>query len=100
MKILFFFVICNVLMLNLASAQNIPTKLTTETGVRVIVEPDNNSDMVAICVFVRAGVAEEQGVSGLGYLVSRAIFGRNLNQTSEEVNRCIYDVGGSLDTSW
>ncbi len=81
-------------------AQTVPTKLMTETGVRVVVQPDNNSDTVAICIFVRAGIAEERNLSGIGSLVSRAIFGRNLNQTSEEVAHCIFDVGGSLEAVW
>src|SRR2546421_8248549 len=81
-------------------AQTGPVKFTTETGVRVVVQPDNNSDNVAICVFVGAGIADDGAHPGLGSLVSRAIFSRNQNLSSEEVNRSIYDVGGSLEATW
>jgi zinc protease len=83
-----------------AAAQPDITRFVTQTGARVLIRPDNNSDIVAICVFVKAGAADEAGMPGLGSVVARAIFGGNLNQSSEEVNRCIYDVGGSLTITW
>lgn len=83
-----------------AKGQTEITKTTLPGGVRVIVQPDTNSDVVAICVFVRAGIAEEGGAPGLGRLVANALFGSNYNQSREAVERAIFSVGGSLETLW
>ncbi|MGC8667299.1 MAG: M16 family metallopeptidase [Chthonomonadales bacterium] len=69
-------------------------------GVRVVVAPDAESSFVAICVMVRAGIAEEGNAPGVGSVTAQALFGRNLNLSAEEVQRIIYDVGGSLQTTW
>ena len=73
---------------------------TLPDGARLIIQPDLSSDFVAICVFVKAGVAEEDGVSGIGSLTARALFGSNTNQSSDAVRRYIYSAGGSLDIAW
>ncbi len=75
-------------------------KVTLNTGLRGIVRTEPASRTLAICVFVGAGVAEDGNQPGIGALVSRALFGSNLNQTREEVLHAIYDVGGSLETEW
>src|ERR1044071_7350740 len=85
---------------NSALAETNATKFITHTGTRVIIRPDTNSDILAICVFIKAGAAEEGNNPGIGSVVARAIFGGNINQSAEEVNRCIYDVGGSLNVAW
>src|SRR6185369_5003131 len=76
-----------------------PSKIVLPNGVRVIFRPDPNSDNVAICVFVKAGIGEEDK-AGEGNIAIRAIFGSNLNQSAEAVNRAIFEVGGSLETQW
>jgi zinc protease len=80
-----------------ALAQSSATKFTLPTGVKVIVRQDTNSEVVAFCVFIRAGAAEEEGAAGVGALTARAIFGSNLNQSRESVNRAIYAAGGSME---
>ena len=75
-------------------------KVTLNSGLRGIVRTEPASRTLAICVFVGAGVAEDGNQPGIGALVSRALFGSNLNQTREEVLHAIYDVGGSLETEW
>jgi zinc protease len=82
------------------SAQNEATKLTFPNGVTAIVQPDAESNVVAICLFVRAGIAEEEGVSGIGNLAARAMFGSNDNQSKDAVRTEIYRVGGSLEIVW
>jgi predicted Zn-dependent peptidase len=69
-------------------------------GLRVLVQPDRESAFVAICVFVRAGVAGEGRLSGIGNLVRYALFGNNLNQSSETISRAINAAGGNLETVW
>ena len=86
-----------------ASAQPtapIVEKLTLNNGLRGIVRTEPAGRTLAICVFVGAGVAEDGNTPGIGALVSRALFGSNLNQSREEVLHAIYDVGGSLETEW
>lgn len=75
-----------------------PTKFTSQTGVRVIVQRDTNSDTVALCLFVRAGIAEQEGIAGVGSLASRSLFGSNYQRSADAVARTIYDAGGSLDS--
>ncbi len=75
-------------------------KFTSPTGVRVLVQPDSNSDTIAICLFIRAGIAEEEGALGIGSLTSRALFGSNFQQSGDAVRRSIYAAGGSLDSRW
>ncbi len=77
-----------------------PIRLHPENGATVIVLPDPTSSVVSIDVFVRAGVAEEEGISGLGNLAARALFGSNENQSRDAVRRYITSVGGNLETSW
>ena len=67
--------------------------------VRVLVEPDTQSNFVAICVLVKAGIAEEGNNPGAGSVTAQALFGRNLNLSAEEVQHIIYDVGGSLQAT-
>lgn len=81
-----------------ADAPLAPLKFVSQTGVRVIVQPDTNSDTVALCLFVRAGIPEEEGVAGVGSVTSRALFGSNLQQSGDAVSRAIYDAGGSLES--
>ena len=85
-------------MTSYASLPEAPVRFVSKTGVRVIVQPESNSDTVALCLFVRAGIPEEEGVSGVGSLASRALFGSNFQQSSDAVSRTIYDAGGSLDS--
>jgi zinc protease len=75
-------------------------KHTLPNGVRVILQNDANSDFVAICVFIRAGVAEEEGMIGVGRVVAYSLFGSNINQSRESVRRALFLVGGSLETVW
>jgi zinc protease len=76
------------------------TNLTLANGARVILQPDANSDFVAVCVFIKAGAAAENGQSGLGNLTAKALFGSNTNQSSDAVRRYIYSTGGSLEVLW
>src|SRR5947209_5939162 len=50
-------------------------KFSLTNGVRVILKPESANELVAICVFVRAGVAEDEayGSSGAGAVLARAI---------------------------
>lgn len=75
-------------------------KHTLPNGVRVIVQNDTNSDFIAICVFIRAGIAEEEGMLGVGRIVAYSLFGSNINQSRESVHRALFAVGGSLETLW
>jgi zinc protease len=81
-------------------SQGAATKLTFPNGVTAIVQPDADSNVVAICLFIRAGIAEEEGVSGIGNLAARSMFGSNDNQSRDAVRTEIYRVGGSLDITW
>ncbi len=81
-------------------AADTPIRLHPENGATVIVLPDPTSSVVSIDVFVRAGVAEEEGISGLGNLAARSLFGSNDNQSRDAVRRYINSVGGNLETTW
>ncbi len=70
---------------------------TLGCGVRLLVQPDPEADLAAVCVFVRAGVAEEGASPGVAAVVARAIFGDNRNRSSDGVDRMIYAAGGALD---
>ncbi len=72
----------------------------TQSGVRVVARQDANSNAVAISIFVRAGAAEDIRLPGIGSVVARGLFGRNQNQSVEQVDTYINAVGGSLDTTW
>lgn len=72
------------------------TFFTSAAGVRVIVQPDTSSETVAICVFIRGGVAEDD--AAVVALAARSVFGANLQQSSDAVRRTIYDTGGSLES--
>lgn len=75
-------------------------KHTLPNGAHVIVQNDASSDFVAICVFIRAGIAEEEGMIGVGRVVAYSLFGSNINQSQESVHRALFSVGGSLETVW
>jgi zinc protease len=91
-------IVCWALGPSSAEAPPAPSSFVSKTGVRVVVQADNNSDTVALCLFVRAGVAEEEGVAGVGSVTSRALFGSNYQQSGDSVSRAIYDAGGSLES--
>lgn len=83
-----------------AAITTIPiTKITLNNGATLLVQPDPNVNTVAICCFVRAGAAEEEGVSGLAALTARSLFGSNDNQSRDAVNRDIYLAGGNLESN-
>ena len=84
----------------IAEAQEGVTRIKTSTGVTALVKQEPIGEFVAICVFVRAGVGEEDGATGLGNLVSRSLFGSNDNHSKEGVQLGIQGVGGSLDAIW
>lgn len=83
-----------------ASASPEVSSFTGPHGVRVLVDPDPESSFVAICVMVKAGIAEEGNTPGVGSVTAQALFGSNLNLSAEEVKRTIFDVGGSLEATW
>lgn len=75
-------------------------KITLPTGLRIIIRPETDTNLVAICAFVRAGVAEEQNTLGISNLVARALFGKGFNLTRASMERAIQKAGGSLDVQW
>ena len=89
---------------NLIQARPQPEKISASslpTGVKIICNRDPDAgDMVAICVLVKAGMPEENGRAGLGAMTSRALFGSNMNQSEEAVNRSLYMVGGGMETNF
>lgn len=77
-----------------------PRLSTLPTGLRILIQPEPDANQIAIAVFVRAGTGEEDGLSGIGSLVSRAAFGSNYQQSGDAVRRTIYTTGGSLEAHW
>ncbi|HXG24604.1 MAG TPA: pitrilysin family protein [Chthonomonadales bacterium] len=75
-------------------------KLTLPTGLRVIIRPEPDTNLIAICALVRAGIAEEQNALGIGNLVARSLFGKGINLTRASMERAILKAGGSLDVLW
>lgn len=75
-------------------------RITLPTGLRVIIRPETDTNLIAICALVRAGVAEEQNALGIGSLVARALFGKGFNLTRASMERAMRKAGGSLDVQW
>jgi len=77
-----------------------PVRIVLPGGVRLLVRHEPGGERVAFCVLVRAGAAEEEGLPGVGLLTARSLFGSNLNQSADAVQRYVYSAGGSLEVRW
>ncbi|MEP6757334.1 MAG: pitrilysin family protein [Chthonomonadales bacterium] len=99
-RTVFAFILAITLFGSAAFAQEGVTRLKTTSGVTALVKQESVGEFVAICVFVKAGVAEEDGVTGIGNLVARSLFGSNESHSREGVQQSIQEVGGSLEAIW
>ena len=73
-----------------------PTRQTFSNGMRLISERRPGTGIVALELFVDAGLLRETK-PGLGYLVGRLLEAGTLTRTGDELAEAIEDVGGTLD---
>ena len=83
-----------------AAAQPLPantTEVTLENGTRLLLTTLPDAPDLAISVFVRIPVSNDEREKALSLLVSRAAFFGSLNRTSDLVSLSVGRVGGSLE---
>ncbi len=66
-------------------------------GTRLILKPEPDSEMLCISVFIRIPHAYSALERATSEVVSRSLFGASSIRTSDDINREIAKIGGSLD---
>ena len=84
-----------------AADSNVPVKTALPNGLRVICKQETDTPLVAIDVFVRAGVSSETAANaGIGSFVTHTLFASTTNTTPEIMTRDINALGGNVSAAW
>lgn len=78
-----------------------PVKTTLANGLRIIVKPETDTQLIAIDVFVRAGAPQETAsTAGIGSFVAQTLFASTTNSPPETMTRDINALGGNVAAAW
>ncbi len=67
-------------------------------GVRLVLKPEPDVEVVAITIFVRTGADVSQTEAAIGEITARALFFGSANRSLETIAASVAQVGGSLET--
>jgi zinc protease len=71
---------------------------TLSDGVRVLIQPDIHTKYVALTALIKAGVAQERNLKGLGAITARTLFTSTIDMSEDEMNVNLYEAGGGMQT--
>ena len=84
-----------------ADGAGAPIKTTLPNGLRVLIQPEPATPLVAIQVFVRAGAAQETAATaGLGGFVAHTLLASTTDNTPETMTSSINALGGNVSATW
>ena len=85
----------------LVHADSPVVKTTLPNGMRVLCRHEPGTPLVAVDVFVRAGVAQETAdTAGLGSFVARTLLASTTSSTPETMSASMDALGGNVAASW
>ena len=78
-----------------------PIASSLPDGIKLIVQPEKSSQLVAITVLVRAGSAQENELdAGIGSMVADCLLTGTSNQNSDTIAQSIGSLGGNVKAIW
>ncbi len=95
---------CRLLLLLMAACATVhvaaePRRAILPNRVRLVLQPEPASELVAISVCIRTGPDRSALEDATGELVSRSLFGSSLNRSPDRLATAYAQIGGSVETS-